>query len=180
MRTAIVDILLMLSIGAVPSTSTLAQDYAAALGPLEVEGRITDGENKLANSEVVMYKEGEQVADITADKNGKFHAELEINANYSFEFRHEGFVPKRIIFNTHMPKPKPDEEIEMIPVVMDISLLEHARYEGANTDDLDFPFAMIKYNRKTFMFEQDVEYTMGMQRANGALLLMAARADMKR
>ena len=63
---------------------------------------------------------------------------------------------------------------------MDVSMLEHARYEGANTDDLDFPFAMIKYNRKTFMFEQDAEYTMGMQRTNGALLLMAARSDMKR
>lgn len=35
---------------------------------------------------------------------------------------------------------------------------------------------MVKFNRTSMAFEQDVEYTMGMQRTNGALLLMAARA----
>ena len=43
-------------------------------------------------------------------------------------------------------------------------MLEKARYDGAPTDDLDFPFALIKFNKKTLAFEQDAEYTMGMQR----------------
>ncbi len=157
-----------------------AQDYAEQIGPLMVDGRITDGENKLAGGEVIVYRDNEQVASITTDKSGKFHTELLINAEYGLEFRHEGFVAKRISINTHMPKPKPDQEFELVPIDMNVSMLERTRYQGANTDDLDFPFAMIKFNKKTMAFEQDLEYTMGMQRTNGAILLMAARADMKK
>ena len=178
MRTSFTDILLLLSLTTV--NSAVAQERADPRGPLEIEGRISDGENKLGNSTVVTYKGNDRIDSITTDKNGKFRALLALNDKFSFEFRHDGFVPKRIMIDTHMPKPRPDEEVELIPIVMDVSMLEHARYDGANTDDLDFPFAFIKYNRKTFMFEQDIEYTMDMQRTNGALLLMAARADMKK
>jgi hypothetical protein len=157
------------------ATGIHAQDYVKALGTLVVEGRITDGEIKLTDADAVLFKENVQVERVTTGKNGRFNMVLELNSNYAIEFRHLGFIAKRIAIDTHIPKPKPGQEFDLTPINMSVSLLEHARYNGAPTDDLDFPFALIKLNKKTMEFEQDAEYTMGMQRTNGALLLMAAR-----
>ena len=159
------------------TANTFAQDYATSMGPMLVDGRITDGENKLNGAEVVLFKGNEQTATVKTDKGGRFKLELEMNQDYSMEFRYEGFVPKRVAIDTRMPKPKPGQEFELEPLVIVISLLEKARYDGAPTDDLDFPFALIKFNKKTLTFQEDTEYTMGMQRTNGALLLMAARSE---
>ena len=158
-------------------TPLVAQDYAASMEPMLVDGRITDGEKKLAGAEVLLYKGNEMVATVQTDKGGRFGVKLDLNMDYAMEFRHEGFVAKRIAIDTRMPKPKPGQEFELVPLDITISLLEKKRYNGAPTDDLDFPFALIKFNKRTFTFEQDVEYTMGMQRTNGALLLMAARSE---
>lgn len=159
------------------SAPTMAQDYAKSIEPLLVDGRITDGENKLAGAEVVIFKGNEQMEAIRTDKGGRFKVELDMNQEYGMEFRQEGFVAKRIAIDTRMPKPKPGQEFELVPLDITISLLEKKRYDGAPTDDLDFPFALIKFNKRTLTFEQDAEYTMGMQRTNGALLLMAARSE---
>ena len=156
---------------------TRAQDYAKSMEPMLVDGRITDGENKLVGAEVVIFKGNEQLEAVKTDKGGRFKVKLEMNQDYGMEFRQEGFVAKRIAIDTRMPKPKPGQEFELVPLDITISLLEKARYDGAPTDDLDFPFALIKFNKRTLTFEQDAEYTMGMQRTNGALLLMAARSE---
>lgn len=155
----------------------VAQDYATSAEPMLVEGRITDGENKLVGAEVVIFKGNERVEAVKTDRGGRFRVILEIHQDYAMEFRQEGFVAKRIAIDTRLPKPKPGQEFDVVPLDITISLLEKARYDGAPTDDLDFPFALIKFNRKTLTFEQDAEYTMGMQRTNGALLLMAARSE---
>ena len=158
-------------------SSSRAQDYANGLEPLLVDGRITDGEKKLAGAEVALLKGNEIVATAKTDKGGRFGFKLDLNTDYAMEFRQAGFVAKRIAIDTRMPKPRPGQEYELVPLDITISLLEKERYNGAPTDDLDFPFALIKFNKKTFTFEQDAEYTMGMQRTNGALLLMAARSE---
>ena len=68
-------------------------------------------------------------------------------------------------------------EVMIAPIGMDISLLEKAKYTGANTDDLDFPFAIVRWNKAQGAFVQDQEYTLDMQRTNGAILLMAGRVE---
>lgn len=159
--------------------SLIAQEKGDG-APLEVYGRITDGENKLAGCQIIVYKQNEQVGEITTDKSGKFDVALAINETYSLELRKEGFAAKRIVIDTHMPPLKEDVELTIAPIGMDISLLEKSKYDGANTDDLDFPFAIVKWSKGQAAFVQDQEYTIGMQRTNGAILLMAARTEMKR
>ena len=169
--------LLLAAILSFAAMSSFAQDYANAMGPMLVDGRITDGENKLAGAEVAIFRGNDLVETVKTDKGGRFKVKVDMNENYGLEFRHTGFVAKRIAVDTHMPKPKPGQEFELVPLDITISLLEKSRYDGAPTDDLDFPFAFIKFNKRTLAFEQDAEYTMGMQRTNGALLLMAARSE---
>ena len=59
---------------------------------------------------------------------------------------------------------------------MAMNMLPSSKYEGADTDELDFPFAIVKYDRGAKAFIQDQQYTADMMRTNGALLLMSGRA----
>lgn len=142
---------------------------------LPVQGRITDGENKLEGCTVVLLKGNDAVDTAVTSKSGKFTHLLEIGQDYSLIFEKAGFVPKRIVIDTHFPEDPTDLVFE--PLAMDISLMAAEKYAGVDTDVLDFPFAIVRFDRKLNGFVQDQEYTMGMQRANGALLLMAARAE---
>lgn len=157
-------------------TALAQEDYVKALGRLEIHGRISDGERNLPDADAVLFKGNEQVELVTTPKNGRFELVLDLNSSYAIEFRHLGFVAKRIAIDTSIPKPKPGQEFELTPIDMNVTLLEHARFDGAPTDDLDYPFALVKFDRKSMSFQPDAEYTMGMQRTNGALLLMAARS----
>lgn len=174
--------LLFLSLLLCASATAPAQDDGAPSLDgfyLPVGGRVTDGENKLAGCEVLLYRGTELVNSLTTDKSGRFEVNLDLNETWGIEFRKAGFVSKRMVFDTHLPKMKADSEFIIEPMVMEVGMLEKARYDGANTDELDFPFAIVKWNRALGGFTQDQEYTMGMQRTNGALLLMAARSEQK-
>lgn len=159
------------------SRSGQAQYQAPERWPLIVEGTVTDGTKRLAASEVLVFKGNEVVASERAGRNGRFGLKLDLQANYVLEFRHADFLAKRIAVDTHIPYLRTDEEFEPGPLDLSITLLERSRYVGASTDDLDLPFAMVRFDKSTGRFEHDIEYTMGMQRVNGALLLMAARSE---
>jgi len=160
------------------SLSAAAQQGEVA--PLEIYGRVMAGEEKLSGAEVIVYKGNEQVGLITTEKSGKFDLRLGMNDQYSIEFRKEGFAPKRILIDTHLPKFPAGAEVVIAPIGMDLTLMEKAKFDGANTDDLDFPFALIKWSKRDQAFVQDAQYTADMQRTSGALLLVAARADKER
>ena len=74
---------------------------------LEIYGRLTDGENKLPGCQVTVFKENDTVGSFPTDKGGKFEVALALNATYSIEFQKEGFAPKRIVIDTHMPRRVP-------------------------------------------------------------------------
>jgi hypothetical protein len=79
------------------------------------------------------------------------------------------------VVDTHAETP--EENLVFIPLHMDLSLLVADKYAGADTDVLDFPFAMVRYDKRAKAFVQDAQYTTDMQRANGAALLMAGRSS---
>jgi hypothetical protein len=126
---------------------------------------------------VTLYRDNQRISSLTTDKSGKFQANLDLNASWGIAFQKDGYVSKRMVFDTHLPKAKGDAELVIEPMVMEVGMLPAAKYEGANTDDLDFPFAIVKWDRTLGTFAQDHAYTMDMQRVNGALLLMSARTD---
>ncbi|MBV6404537.1 MAG: carboxypeptidase regulatory-like domain-containing protein [Flavobacteriales bacterium] len=165
----------LLAAVALPNGPVQAQPVSEEEGLLPVMGRVTDGEKKLEGCEVITYRDNERVGTFTTDKSGKFALGLALGRNFSIEFRKAGFVPKRVQIDTHFPEPT--EGVVFEPLVMDIGMLAGSKYNGVSTDELDFPFALIRYDARAGMFAQDPEWTMGMQRTNGALLLMAGRVE---
>lgn len=141
---------------------------------LEITGRITDGEKKLAGCEVVVYDGNDVVGTQLTDKNGRFGLGLGLQKEFAILFQKEGFLPKRVLVDTRGRIPVELEHL--VPIDMEMSLLPMSKYDGADTDALDFPFAIVRWNRSLLAFVQDQQYTAGMMRANGAALLQSGRA----
>lgn len=141
---------------------------------LEVTGRITDGQQKLQGCEVVVFEGNEEVGRQSTDRSGRFGLGLGMGKEFAILFQRKGYLPKRVLVDTRATIP--DELAGIPPVEMEMSLLAADKYAGADTDVLDFPFAIVKWNRQLLAFVQDQEYTVGMMRANGAALLQAGRA----
>jgi hypothetical protein len=141
---------------------------------LEVTGRITDGEKKLEGCSVIVYEGNEVVGEQKTDKSGRFGLGLGLNKEFAVVFQKEGFLPKRVLIDTRAKIPA--DLAALPPVEMEMSMLRADKYEGADTDVLDFPFAIVSWNRSLLAFVQDQQYTVDMMRANGAALLQAGRS----
>lgn len=153
-------------------TATFAQVTDSRV--LEITGRITDGDKKLAGCEVVVYEGNDVVGSQLTDKGGRFGLGLGLGKEFAIVFQKEGFLPKRILVDTRAKIPV--EIRDLAPLDMEMSMLLASKYEGANTDMLDFPFAIVKWNRQQGAFTQDQQYTADMMRTNGAALLQAGRS----
>lgn len=153
------------------STTTMqAQDDLA----LPINGRISDGEHKLAGCDILTYKGNVLVGKQTTSGNGRFGMVLGLGEEFAIEFRKDGYLPKRVLVDTRGDLPK--DLVEIAPIEMAMSMLTASKYEGADTDVLDFPFAIVRYDRGARAFVQDQQYTVDMMRTNGALLLMSGRS----
>lgn len=141
---------------------------------LPVHGRVISGDAKLPGCLILVYKGNDVVAEQVTGKSGKFALGIPVGDQYALEFRVDGYIPKRIIVDTRADVPADD--LVFIPLDMVVGMMPASKYEGADTDALDMPFAIVRFNPKTKVFEDDLAYTRDMMRTNGSLLLMAGRA----
>lgn len=145
---------------------------------LPIAGKVADSDDhKLQGCEVLVFKGNELVGQQITQRNGRFNLELGLGEEFSMEFRMEGFLPKRILVDTRADLPK--GPLVFAPVEIDMHMMAASKYQGADTDELDFPFAIVAWDKRAKAFVQDHEYTTDMMRTNGALLLMSGRATKK-
>lgn len=154
-----------------PFTTAFAQDL---LPTLPISGRVLEADKKLEGCQIIIFKENEVVGEQLTDRSGRFAFELGLQQEFAMEFRKAGYLPKRVLVDTRGQLPKQAEEV--VPIDLTMTMLPSTKYAGADTDELDFPFAIIRYDRASKAFVQDDQYTVDMMRTNGALLLMSGRA----
>lgn len=166
----------MLLASAILVSCSLAFVASAQPGPqvLGIDGRVNNAEDKLEGCDVIVYKGNELVGKQTTGRNGRFSLQLGLGEEFAMEFHKEGFLAKRVLVDTRGELPQ--DLVEIVPIEMTMSMLPATKYEGADTDELDFPFAIVRFDRKVGAFVQDQQYTADMMRTNGALLLMSGRA----
>ncbi len=138
-----------------------AQGRFVINGKLKVEGGGLDG------CRMVVYKDGEKNRTISSDLN-RFSLELELNRTYILSFEKNGFVTKKLSFNTSAP---PEAgKAGFTPFEFVVSLFK--QYDGMNTVVFNQPVGMIRYDDKLADFDYDTDYTKSIQSA-----LDAAQAD---
>lgn len=135
------------------AASAMAQGKLTVSGKLRVDGGSLDG------SRMVVYKDGEKQRTITDLK--KFSLDLELGGNYILSFEKEGFVTKKLSFNTNVPAGQ--EATPFMPFTFVVSLFK--QYDGVNIVVFNQPVGMIRYDGTQEEFDYDTDYTKSIQSA---------------
>jgi len=128
-------------------------------GMVQLNGIISDEGLPLPYSTIDIFLDNEIVESVLADNNGKFETYLELNGHFVLEFKQEGYLFKRIIFDTAVP----EEQASVPQFEFEVSLYQSQLLKGSDKSVLDFPAAMIQFSPKNGAFVFNAEYTKNMQ-----------------
>lgn len=142
---------------------------------LKVKGITTDGRsintNILKDVTVNMYKYNDKIATFKSDEKGKFLFEIEMNSYIILEFVKEGFLSKKILFDTK--NQLIDYSKNYIPFNFEIMMVEEVK--DVNYDGIDFPIAMIEYSEKEKEFLYVEKYTNDMVKRQEKVMIKIAQ-----
>lgn len=132
--------------------SLLAQPKFTVNGRLKIEGGDLDG------ARAVVYKNGEKERTISSGLS-KFSLDLDLNNSYIISFEKDGYVSKKLSFNTKLPSGVP--EMEFTPFTYAVSLFK--QYDDLNLVVFNQPVGVIRYEPGTSDFDYDTDYTRSIQ-----------------
>ena len=133
---------------------------AMAQGKLTVSGKLRVDGGNLDDCKLVVYKDGEKQRTLTTDLN-KFTLDLDLGANYILSFEKNGFVTKKLSFNTNVPAAQ--GATPFMPFAFVVSIFK--QYNGVNTVVFNQPVGMIRYDDTQEEFDYDTDYTKSIQSA---------------
>lgn len=120
-------------------------------GKLKVDG----GSN--SDAKITIEKNGKRVKVI--DGTSKFEIALDFDAVYTLAFEKEGFVTKRLRFDTHVPEGR--LERELLPFEFVVEIFE--QYDDVNLVVFNQPVGQISFNEDIDEFDYDTDYTKSIQ-----------------
>lgn len=129
-----------------------------AQGKFTVNGRLKIEGGDLATTRAVVYKDGAKERTITSNLN-KFSLDLDLNHNYVIAFEKDGYVSKKVSFNTKAPA----EAIANGFTPFDFAVSLFKQYDDINIVVFNQPVGMIRYDDKTGDFDYDTDYTKSIQ-----------------
>lgn len=127
---------------------------------LHVVGVAIENSLPIDGAVVKLYKENEELEwdEVTsiAYHNHDFSFDLYANSYYTIEVSKPGYVSRSIVVLTTLP-----DEILKDDEKFDFQFVVELFKEKKGVDDfyLDFPVALIKYNKKADQFEMNLKYT---------------------
>ncbi len=127
-------------------------------GRFTVNGRMKIEGSDLSGARAVVYKNGVKERSITTNLN-KFSLDLELNSNYVVSFEKEGYVAKKVSFNTKAPA----EAIANGFTPFDFAVSLFKQYDDINIVVFNQPVGMIRYDDQTGDFDYDTDYTKSIQ-----------------
>ncbi len=131
---------------------------AMAQGVFKVEGRLKIEAGDLRNARMVMYKDGVKERTVTTDLS-RFTLSLDIGHKYIMEFQKDGYVTKKLLFNTEAPA----EAVAngFTPFEFGVSLFK--QYDDVNIVIFNQPVGIIRYESSIDDFDYDTDYTKSIQ-----------------
>jgi hypothetical protein len=142
-------IVLILGCIIAPFGLALGQEAYIITGKLKVEtGRLTQGK-------ILVEKNGKKDKQFSAEGNGKFELKLDLNNNYVISFSQEGYVTKKISFDTHVPKDR--EEFGFDP--FDFQVIIFKQYDDISTVVFNQPVGQIRFDGEIDDFDYDKDYS---------------------
>lgn len=121
-------------------------------GRLKIEGGSVEG------AKVVVMKDGQKERTVSSGL-GRFSLELELGHSYVLSFEKDGFVTKKLAFDTHVPAVSAENGFQ--PFEYAVSLFK--QYDDMNTVVFNQPVGMIHYDASADDFDYDTDYTKSIQ-----------------
>lgn len=147
-----------------------------AQGGFQINGRVKLEGGSLDGTRVVVYKNGEKLRTISSGLS-KFALDLDLNSDYILEFEKDGFVAKKLSFDTHAPA----DAIANGFTPFEFAVSMFKQYDGVNTVVFNQPVGMIRYDKETDDFDYDTDYTKSIQSAlEKTLQEVAAKQEQER
>jgi hypothetical protein len=142
---------------------------------LPVDAIVLDGEAPIEGCSVVLHQDEVRMSTFMTRRKGQFQTGLEHGHLYTLEFSKPGFITKRIVVDTRADVHP--SQLPGMPILMDVEMLRTDRYKGIDTDALDMPFAIVRFDKRAREFVQDPGYAQEMHRTTSALLLQAVGGE---
>ena len=144
---------------AIVATATFTAAAAAAQsGAFTINGRVKVDGGSMDGVRVVVYKNGTKDRVLTSNL-ARFGLDLDLNASYILSFEKDGFVTKKLSFDTHAPA----EAIAngFTPFEFAVSIFK--QYDDVNMVIFNQPVGMIRYEASVDDFDYDTDYTKSIQ-----------------
>jgi hypothetical protein len=140
--------------GFVLAAMLLTNSLLQAQGRFTVNGRVKVDGSDLSGARAVVYKDGVKERTISTGL-AKFTLDLQLNANYIVSFEKDGYVAKKLSFNTHAPAEAAAKGFT--PFDFAVSLFK--QYDDINMVVFNQPVGMIRYDATAGDFDYDTDYT---------------------
>ncbi len=141
------------------ATTTGNNKKASTAGTcLEISGRVSDLDKSNNNEFRIYLFKGANVCDSTeVGDNSTFRFLLKKDEQYSIKIAGTGFVSKLISISTELP-----EGVDASPAFrfhFDTELISESQASDLNSDALDFPIALISFDKTKGWFDYRKKYT---------------------
>ncbi|MBK8497993.1 MAG: hypothetical protein IPL52_04045 [Flavobacteriales bacterium] len=140
------------------SAGLLLAAFGFAQGKFTVNGRLKVEGGDLNGARAVVYKDGVKERTITTNLS-KFSLDLALNTSYVISFERDGYVAKKIAFNTHVP----GEAVANGFTPFDFAVSLFKQYDDINIVVFNQPVGMIRYESSVGDFDYDTDYTKSIQ-----------------
>jgi hypothetical protein len=165
MKPIIASLLLLSTCTSVCQAQKLVDERDQATGwYVPVNVKVTTERGKAGDVEVTLYKDNTVVNSFKA-KNGKFSLSLDLDNSYSFIMEQEGYRPKTIYVDTHVPA----QQVEYAAFPCFVNLEAADKFAHSDPFYLDFPGAIIRWDEQSQAFVPSTGYITDIQSKMGML-----------
>lgn len=129
---------------------------------LEVTGNL-DASMKIKEGSytVKLLHDNKVIDQFVVDAKAKFKLNLKRNTSYTIRIEKEGYIPRLVSVNTTLPETARKNSLYRFHFDMQLFSDTYAKYFDA--DDIDFPIALIAYDKNKGLFHYDKNYTARIQ-----------------
>ena len=143
---------------AIVGTLVLTSAVGVLAQTFQINGRVKVDGGALEGTKVVVYKNGEKQRTVNSGLT-KFSLDLDLNADYILSFEKEGFVSKKLSFDTHAPA----EAIANGFTPFEFAVNIFKQYDDVNSVVFNQPVGMIRFSSEADDFDYDTDYTKSIQ-----------------
>ena len=124
-------------------------------GFLLVYGKLKVKYGDISRSKLILYEKDEIIETYSPTNTGKFEVELDYYKEYVMVFTKDGYVEKKISFDTYVPSELENEKLGPIDFIIDLFPMA----EGVDLSVFKNPVGHIKYDRSIDNFDYDKDYS---------------------